>query len=582
MINLEHIDKKINTDILSAINNDHIIDNSISHTIGNNYIYTIDNFLTVDECDSIIKCSEKLEFEQMNWRNSQRVIIMEENKMLETTIKKRLNDNKFLRKINNTRCTPYGFNSTNIKWNPCKGEINECFRINKYEDGQEFIPHRDAQYVKTTFERSNYTLLTYLNDDYDDGETIFHVAKDYYVNNGYTIEEEMKLLDEKVIIKPKRGMAVIFCQRCIHEGNVVKNGTKYVLRTDIMKTGTQIKKIYNKEDKIYNLCKGLFKQAQIQELYAKSYSKSTNDLYDICIGLRQTPHAINYPDHLEQLLSDIKYKDDINPNLTFESRNGLQYTFSTTNGVEMELLKQSYLYTLISSTIAINNNSKEYLREKMEKICGKYVMNYDKDIISEKTNIPFDVHKYRNNKYQFNVDKLSECDNEYYTLDIDKFEVMHNKVINKTASFNNQIELIINEKLCKIFDSNLNIHLNTVSHRQGHLNIDVETKHLTMIDPHCQMCNGTTVKKTHDIIDDVKISFNNDSHDVNIKFNDDTYNSGKISINCEIETFNHASCQCTTYCLTKHSNKSICIDLDGEFLLSENKIIITIVPQIVL
>jgi len=54
--------------------------------------------------------------------------------------------------------------------------------------------------------------MIYLNDDFKGGETKFN----------------------DLIVAPKKGTALIFYHYLEHEGSEVIEGTKYVLRTDIM------------------------------------------------------------------------------------------------------------------------------------------------------------------------------------------------------------------------------------------------------------------------------------------------------------------------------------------------------------
>lgn len=90
--------------------------------------------------------------------------------------------------------------------------LNGRFRYYRYQGGQQFSGHVDAAYRRSTGEESRLTLMVYLNDDFDGGETTF--------------------LDGTV--KPQRGMALAFRHELFHEGRAVTRGRKYVLRTDVM------------------------------------------------------------------------------------------------------------------------------------------------------------------------------------------------------------------------------------------------------------------------------------------------------------------------------------------------------------
>jgi prolyl 4-hydroxylase len=93
--------------------------------------------------------------------------------------------------------------------------VNERFRFYRYDPGQTFRWHRDGYFERPNRERSRLTLMVYLNDDFEGGETRF----------------------EQVVIKPLTGKALFFVHHLLHEGAEVKRGRKYVLRTDVMYAG---------------------------------------------------------------------------------------------------------------------------------------------------------------------------------------------------------------------------------------------------------------------------------------------------------------------------------------------------------
>jgi prolyl 4-hydroxylase len=91
---------------------------------------------------------------------------------------------------------------------------NERFRGYRYQPGQYFRSHLDGCFVRDARERSELTLMVYLNDDFGGGETAF------------------ESLDE--IVRPVAGTALLFFHAQRHEGCAVTRGTKYVLRSDVM------------------------------------------------------------------------------------------------------------------------------------------------------------------------------------------------------------------------------------------------------------------------------------------------------------------------------------------------------------
>lgn len=89
--------------------------------------------------------------------------------------------------------------------------LNERFRFYRYEHDQMFSLHRDLPY-ETRNTRSFLSLIMYLNDDFEGGETEF----------------------EGFSVLPKVGRAAVFKHSLLHQGNAVKTGVKYAVRTDIM------------------------------------------------------------------------------------------------------------------------------------------------------------------------------------------------------------------------------------------------------------------------------------------------------------------------------------------------------------
>ncbi|SHL78566.1 prolyl hydroxylase family protein [Flavobacterium chilense] len=169
-------------------------------------IYTIENFLTVDECHELIQKSEQIGFEEagVNIDGAQKMIKMVRNN------ERILYQNEEYASFLWQKLQPYikseVGNSTAIG-------LNEMFRFYKYNPGQRFKMHRDGSYKRSESEFSYYTFLIYLNEEYEGGETKFASGE---------------------IITPKTGTALVFEHSQRHEGAALISGIKYVLRSDIM------------------------------------------------------------------------------------------------------------------------------------------------------------------------------------------------------------------------------------------------------------------------------------------------------------------------------------------------------------
>jgi len=89
--------------------------------------------------------------------------------------------------------------------------LNQRLRYYRYSGGERFAPHVDLSH-STGLLRSFLTVIFYLNDDFEGGET-------YFFGRAVT---------------PKMGAAILFPHELHHEGRPVFGGVKFVLRTDVM------------------------------------------------------------------------------------------------------------------------------------------------------------------------------------------------------------------------------------------------------------------------------------------------------------------------------------------------------------
>jgi len=168
-------------------------------------IFTIENFLSPEECIDYIQMSETIGYEEAEIitregsqirkeiRNNDRIIFDDEK--LATFIFEKAKD--FL---------PEDLEDWGLLG------LNERFRFYRYTSGQYFKWHQDGYYCRNNNEISELTFLMYLNDDYQGGETTFNWGT----------------------IKPEIGMLLIFPHFLLHQGSPVESGVKYVLRTDVM------------------------------------------------------------------------------------------------------------------------------------------------------------------------------------------------------------------------------------------------------------------------------------------------------------------------------------------------------------
>ena len=102
--------------------------------------------------------------------------------------------------------------------------LNQRIRFCRYQKGQSFSVHQDGVYYPNDSQATKYTFLLYLNDDFNGGATSFYKLK------SDTITSKS--------IQPKKGKLVIFDHRIWHKGDLILEGDKYILRSDIIVDAT--------------------------------------------------------------------------------------------------------------------------------------------------------------------------------------------------------------------------------------------------------------------------------------------------------------------------------------------------------
>ena len=130
------------------------------------------------------------------------------------------------------------------EWKPIG--VNPHLRLYKYEVGERIPKHMDYRMARKVWRNGKryqqmtfVTLLVYLNDSFEEGETGYWFNFDTgdigtnrkrMCNFGNKCDSG----DHDLLIKPKTGVALISDHCLFHEGLPPKKGRKYVLRTDIV------------------------------------------------------------------------------------------------------------------------------------------------------------------------------------------------------------------------------------------------------------------------------------------------------------------------------------------------------------
>ncbi|OON66917.1 prolyl hydroxylase family protein [Hymenobacter sp. CRA2] len=168
-------------------------------------IYLMEDFLTKKECLDYIVLSEKLGFEpaKVNTSGGARLVpgIRNNNRAF---YKSEELAQTLWEKAQEFIPTPFGHSVAT--------GLNELFRFYRYQRGHQFRGHFDESYARSSTEASLFTFMMYLNDNFQGGDTAFRAVR----------------------VRPRQGAALLFEHRLFHEGSEVRQGVKYVLRTDVM------------------------------------------------------------------------------------------------------------------------------------------------------------------------------------------------------------------------------------------------------------------------------------------------------------------------------------------------------------
>jgi hypothetical protein len=207
-------------------------------TIEENNIWTIDNFLTSEECDKWITFTDDKGFEvkyNSEVRYNGRLTIDQESEvtpMSQRELFSRLEILNFLPSnatdlYKQESATGYTLQNTAPMLRFYKYVSSEHFFKPHYDYSNITYPTVKKEGIKTTF-KSFVTLLVYLTTVNDGGETVFFDdGPNSDINNLVT----------RFKVKPKQGQALLFVHDNLHEGAALAENTtekKYVLRTDIV------------------------------------------------------------------------------------------------------------------------------------------------------------------------------------------------------------------------------------------------------------------------------------------------------------------------------------------------------------
>ncbi|BCS83736.1 hypothetical protein QLL95_gp0387 [Cotonvirus japonicus] len=249
----------------------------------NQDLFIINNLLTDQECDLIINNCQafhhSLEMEFLSQDRDSKRLLNIDNQMAKI-IFNRIKSIDF-----GTNLQPFGFGAEG-QWEI--SGVNPCFRHSFYEAPSiGFLPHRDSAYIQDADNRSIYTLLIYLNDDFDGGSTSFIKPKSPRKIGQIVSEELLDGFDEIYNVNIQKGSAVIFNHDIIHYGKPVISGTKYIIRSDIIYHRTSKSPEFKtwKNNPYFLQAIEYYREANHQEMLGNI--KLSSELYERGLALRQ-------------------------------------------------------------------------------------------------------------------------------------------------------------------------------------------------------------------------------------------------------------------------------------------------------
>ena len=185
--------------------------------------FVIPSLFSQTECEALLNPAIKNSFQKANsnyptyYRNNDRLVIDDESLA-----------NKLFQKVKPYLPTTVEVNNSipaeNGTWE--LKELNTRLRFCKYSANQYFHRHLDGVHYRSETVQSKLTFMIYLNSatEFKGGRTLFFKTKE-------TSEVWASYI-------PKHGDLIVFDHNVWHEGEVLSEGEKFVLRSDILYTRT--------------------------------------------------------------------------------------------------------------------------------------------------------------------------------------------------------------------------------------------------------------------------------------------------------------------------------------------------------
>ncbi|PRP87951.1 hypothetical protein PROFUN_02688 [Planoprotostelium fungivorum] len=209
--------------------------------------YLLHNVLSPEECQRFIEISEDMIYSDSPLRdlsqtNSASARLSESTKQIRNSERVLFDVSDQIGVELNRRILPFlteEFDCEGSLWRVQQlgqgmsgGPVNKRWRFNRYAKDQFFKPHFDAGFVYSRDEKTLFTFILYLSDDFEGGETTFFPGN-------RKLAHQQPIVGIEHPVKPKRGSCLIFPQAGAlnprHEGapHRSEGKYKYILRSDI-------------------------------------------------------------------------------------------------------------------------------------------------------------------------------------------------------------------------------------------------------------------------------------------------------------------------------------------------------------
>jgi hypothetical protein len=175
-------------------------------------VWLINNFFSADECTRLLAAAEEKGFGGTHYPKDYRgnLRLLTTDLGLADALWERLRP-----------LVPATFSQKGYTWTAVG--LNECWRLAKYHENDQFKGHCDASFMRNRDEMSMLTVNIYMNGDFEGGRTRFY------------FQDERKA-DLSVV--PETGLCLVFRQppgkNYYHDGEKLSSGVKYLFRSDVM------------------------------------------------------------------------------------------------------------------------------------------------------------------------------------------------------------------------------------------------------------------------------------------------------------------------------------------------------------